>query len=192
MGLARLQDFLAELYTSPDLRKRFFAEPLATCESCGLTADEATALSGVSQVQVEFFARSLRRKRVGEVVKLLPATRRVVGDQFAGLFYRFADRSVPTGVHKHREDALAFCSYLEDLARSEGLEPKWARDVARYEASWLKALSGRCHLSVKTFRYAVPRGVVAHPVEPRRSRTFALWWRWDRRGRLHHRLLALW
>ncbi len=79
MGLARLQEVLAQLYTDAALRERFFADPQGVSEALGLQPEEAQQLTQLSAPQVDFFAESLKRKRLNEACKLLPLTRRVLG-----------------------------------------------------------------------------------------------------------------
>jgi hypothetical protein len=131
---------------------------------------------------VRAFARSLQRKRLGEVAKQLPATRAALGEGFAPLFFRYADTFVPAGVAKHTRDARAFCAFLERLARAGELEPPWIGEVAGYEAAWLEAWDPSRRLLVRRFRHAVrdlvtPRPTDAAPIAPPLRPTLALWWR---------------
>jgi hypothetical protein len=191
MGLATAQAYLARLYTDRALREGFFADPVGAAAAAGLDPDDAAVLAQLAPAQVRFFARSLQRKRLGEVAKLLPATCAALGERFAPLFFRYAEASIPGGSAKHQADALAFCAYLRELARAGELDPGWIAAVPRYEAAWLTAWNPSCHVQVRAFRHAIPdiltpQGEDARPIEPPLRPTVALWWRPGRGGCVRH------
>jgi len=187
MGLAEQQRLLARLYTDAAFRERFLADPRGQGETLGLAPTDVEQLSGLSPQQLGFFARSLYRKRLGEVRKLLPATRRALGPRFAALFQQFCDGYTPGGTKKHRDDALAFAAFL----RREWSVPPWIVDLARYEAAWLRATAGECVVLACWFRY--PVGAMVREVAegnglqpPDKRPTLAFWFRLLGRGRLRH------
>ena len=195
MGLARLQEVLAQLYTDAALRERFFADPQGVSEALGLQPEEAQQLTQLSAPQVDFFADSLKRKRLNEACKLLPLTRRVLGKRFGVLFRRYADTHAPSGVKKHLEDAVAFSRFVEHAASEKGIEP-WLVDLLRYEAAWLKAWDPTCRWMAR--RFGFPVGGLAKTLAhgdgagmPQEQPTIALWFRILQRGRLRHVLLPL-
>lgn len=196
MGLGLVQGVLAQLYTNSVLRSRFFADPQAVGTELGLNSDEVTQLAQLSAQQVNLFASSLKRKRLGEVRELLPLTQRVLGKDFSKLFWRYAETHLPQGIKKHWEDAIAFSSFIEQVTRSEGIEPLWIGELVRYEKSWLQAMEPTCHLTVCRFRYAIDRLVQnlrQENVSPqlKEQPTVALWFRLSRRGQLRHFILSL-
>src|SRR4051812_12929079 len=107
MGLAESQRLLARLYTDGPLRARFAADPSAVAAEFGLSPGEAATLAALPLDQVADFAGSLVRKRRGEVEPLLPLTPRALGPaRLADLFRRHARAHVPSGIRKHRDDAV--------------------------------------------------------------------------------------
>ena len=177
------------------LRERFFADPQGVSEALGLQPEEAQQLTQLSAPQVDFFADSLKRKRLNEACKLLPLTRRVLGKRFGALFRRYADTHAPSGVKKHLEDAVAFSLFVERAAPEEGIEP-WLVDLLRYEAAWLKAWDPTFRWMAR--RFGFPVGGLAQTLAhgdgagmPQEQPTIALWFRILQRGRLRHVLLPL-
>lgn len=60
MGLAQVQQVLAQLYTNTDLRERFFNHPNEVAEELGLSVDEQQQVAQLSAQQVNLFASSLK------------------------------------------------------------------------------------------------------------------------------------
>lgn len=200
MGLAQVQRLLAELYTDPALRERFFAEPQQVGAPYGLTADETHQLGQLPAKQVSFFASSLRRKRLNDVARLLPLTRRALGKTFARLFWRYADTFIPQGVKKQRQDALAFSSFVQRIARVQPVEPPRAVELLRYEAAWVRAAAPGACLIVR--RFQEPISSLLRGAEPGKEReeharsiptqpTIAFWFRPAPGSRLRHPVLSL-
>ncbi len=195
MGLAKLQGVLARLYTDAGLRERFFADPQTVGEALGLSDEESQQLAQLSAQQVNFFADSLKRKRLNEACKLMPLTHRVLGKRFGALFRRYADTHVPRGTKKHLEDALAFSAFVEQASPIKGIE-RWTVDLLRYEAAWLKAWDPTCRWILRWFQHPVAKLVHRLEMEnevplPRAKPTIAFWFRLSPRGRLCHFVLSL-
>ena len=74
MGLAHIQQGLAQLVTNAQVCERFFADPHAVGQTLGLSPEEVSQLAQLSPQQVNCFASSLQRKRLNEVCKLAPHT----------------------------------------------------------------------------------------------------------------------
>jgi hypothetical protein len=188
MGLAEAQRLLARLSTDAPLRARFRANPAAVAGEFGLTPDEARTLSALPIAQLDDFAASLIGKRRGEVEMLLPMTFRAIGPaRFASLFRRHASAYVPSGIKKHRDDAIAFAGLL---AREP--DPPWLADLARLEASSLivqdpsrrwTAIRLRHH-PADLARAAIEGG------EPGRRWTIVAWFRVGHGGFLRRVILA--
>ena len=116
MPVLETQRLLARLYTDPRLLEEF----LSNRESfCARYADDGDFVSQVDPGQLEFFARSLRSKRAGEVKKLLSMTVRALGPKFEDEFLTYATTTVPTAEKKHIADAMAFCDHLINNRRAE-------------------------------------------------------------------------
>ena len=194
MGLAQTQQILAQLYTNSVLRSRFFANPQAVGEELGLNSDEAQQLAKLSAQQVNLFASSLKRKRLGEVRELLPLTHSVLGKGFAELFWRYAETYIPTGIKKHLEDAIAFSTFIE-VTQLESINPPWVVDLLRYEKAWLQAAEPSSRLTVCWFRYAIDK--LARTVQQDETPVvlmqpaIAIWFRLSPRSHLRHFVLKL-
>jgi len=142
MGLAEQQAVLAKLYTDGAVRKEFYADPPAVGKRLGLSPDDLDEIVRVPRKQIEGFARSLVAKRRSEVEKFLPMARRLLGPAFIPLFNRHADLYLPTGSHRHREDALAFASSIAGGSLSAECA-EHVRDIARFERALIIARSKR-------------------------------------------------
>jgi hypothetical protein len=191
MALIEVQRALARLYTDEATRERFLADPAATGAALGLRADEAALLAQLPAAQLRHFAASLRRKRLGEVAKLLPLSHQALGARFAAHFWRYADTYLPRGTDKHRQDAIAFAAFLAGAA---ALDPPWAGDLARYEAAWLQCAEPARRLLRLRLGYApadlVRAASAAAPPPPPRP-ILALWLRPPRTGHWHQLNLRL-
>jgi hypothetical protein len=155
MGLTQVQELLARLYTEPELRERFSADPQGVGEALGLDAEEAGRLAQLPAAEIDRFARSLVHKRRSEVEKLLPLTRRALGPRFPVLFREHAARFMPNGVKKQFHDAVAFAEFLARRVQQEGTEAGWVGELAQYESAWLEAEALAQPWIARTFRYPV-------------------------------------
>ncbi len=115
MSLDQFQRVLARLSTDSLFRKRFFANREEQLAAYALSPEEFRGLCGLSQTQVERFARSLQIKRQTEVQELIPASVKRLGEQWPRLFALHCDRYLPQGTLKPGDDAHTF---LISLARS--------------------------------------------------------------------------
>ncbi len=86
MSLREQQNFLAKLYTDEQLRRAFLSEPSKIGEENYLNETEITEISEMLPEEISFFAESLVLKRLRQVEKFLPLTRKVCGDEFQRLF----------------------------------------------------------------------------------------------------------
>ena len=154
MDLKEIQQALARLYTDASLRERFQRDPDQAARKEGWEQSTVAYLARVSACRMEQFARQLKGKRLGEVRDLLPRTAEALGGRFTGLFLVYADISVPSGVHKHRDDARDFAAWALRHPAECPLNP-CERDLLRYESIWLDARSG-------TFRFRAARFL--HPI----------------------------
>lgn len=156
MGLAEMQKALARLYTNAALRERFFNDPAAVARELGFGDEEARRLAELSPARIDSFARALHNKRLAQVAKLLPLSKRALGGPFSEAFRAFADTYVPAGTKKHLGDALAFAGHLEKLLRErKGQHPRWALDLLRYEKARIKAADPRRRVVVCVFRHDI-------------------------------------
>jgi len=189
MGLIDVQRVLAQLYTNTALRERFLCDPQTVGQALGLGGTEIEQIAQMSAQQITRFAHSLQSKRLGEIDKLLPLSYKVLGTRFTALFRQYADTYIPSGINKHRDDAIAFAAFIEQIAHDTGIEPAWATEVLLYEKSRLLASEATRHLVISTFRYrisellpGVMRGNELPPLVKRPS--LVVWCRVWPKGRL--------
>jgi hypothetical protein len=184
MGLAESQRLLARLYTDAALRARFAADPVGVAGEFGLTSEEAKSLASLPIDQLDDFAGSLIRKRRGEVESLLPMTLRALeAARFASMFRRFVGGYVPIGIKKHRDDAVAFATFL---AR-EVTDPPWLGDLARFEAASILARDPARRWTFLRLRHHpldLARASSDRSIEPRPRWTWIVWFRLAASGRL--------
>lgn len=195
MELAAQQQALARIYTNTELRERFFADPQTTGRQLKLHPKDVEQLASLSPKQVHFYARSLLRKRMNAVGKLLPLSCRAFGDRFPALFWRYAETQNPQGPPKHHEDAFAFSEFLLSEVH-DGLELPWVVDLLCYETASLKAVSGNNRLLIRVFRsqvHCLPRSLVLSNEipAPLNRPCFAFWLRLFKRKRLLHKVVSL-
>ena len=155
MPLATVQAVLARIYTDSKLRDEFFTHPDLVGRTLGLNCQEIRQLSQLSSQEVNLFASSLKRKRLGEIRKLLPLTSKVLKKEFDRLFFRYAETYLPTGSKKHLDDAIQFAQFSEQLNRTKRIEPAWVLDVLRYEKIWLNTLQSKSLFISDRFNYAI-------------------------------------
>jgi hypothetical protein len=195
MDLAKTQALLARIYTDADLRRRFLHDPQTEGERHGLTLAETQQLAKLAPSEVHFFADSLVRKRLNEAGKLLPLTRQALGRHFDAYFHRYAKSHALQMTKPHQQDAIVFAAFLNG-ERGEGLEPEWAADLARYEASRLATADLGRRWALCLFRCPAPRPAhggaqVEGAPRPRLQPLLAVWFRLRPRGRLRHFLFRL-
>ena len=140
MDLKATQRLLASLYTDETLRQRFLSAPSAVAVEFGITGADARHLAGLSSSQLSGFSRSLTRKRLQELRRVLPATCRALGPRLEDLFARHAAEYHPTGLHRHAADAAAFAAFV---ARPPLAVPGAVADLASYESHALQFHLGR-------------------------------------------------
>jgi hypothetical protein len=190
MGLAEIQTALARLSVDPVYRDRFFADPMPVAGELGLDSDESQSLARIARTQVEQFAQSLRRKRRDQVRRAIPVSALAIGDRFVELFERYAIEAKPRGSKADLDDAVCFVAAIGRW--SEGIEPRWAVDLARYELAWRQATrAGRLPL-FRTFRFPVAQLAKRQERDLTLPRaTFALWWRPTPRGNVRHIVISM-
>lgn len=208
MDLARTQIVLARLYTDAALRERFFIDPPNTGAALGLTDAETWELARLPQQQIRAFARSLHHKRLGAARRLLPLTRRALGLLFDALFFEYAATLGATNAKKPYEEAAGFAEFLRRWVINAGCDDgphskspqqnpvaPWFADLARYEAAWRQATNSQRAFTFCWFRFPVhalarrlTQGEPVATFAPRR--TFAVWFRFTKHGRLRHAVWA--
>ncbi|MGI9055007.1 MAG: hypothetical protein ACR2F2_04305 [Pyrinomonadaceae bacterium] len=134
MSLLEQQNFLAKLYTDEKLRRDFLSEPSKIGQEDYLNEIEIAEITEILPEEISFFAESLFWKRLREVEKFLPLTRKVAGNDFQRLFREFSQNYNPQTIKKHLEDANQFCLFLQQNDSVSEI----TKNAAKYEQAKLK------------------------------------------------------
>ena len=183
MSLLHAQNFLARIYTDAQLRREFLSSPEQVGKENHLTEKEIVELAEILPAELNFFAESLFWKRLREVEKLLPVTKRVLAAEFENYFREFADQFTPVSIKKHLEDAIEFAGFLQ----SKEIAPVWAKDAAKFERAKLEFNGYEKRFVFKMFDYDI-REIFSRNAENTQSvikkrKTFALWLRIGKKAR---------
>lgn len=127
MGLLEQQNFLARLFTDKSLRQSFWENPSKIGEENALSELEILQLKKIISNDLDFFAESLFYKRLHEVEKLLPLTKKFLDREFSNTFREFSQTYQPKSIKKHLEDAIEFCKYLQTVDKPA------LKDAAKFE-----------------------------------------------------------
>lgn len=181
------QEFWARLLVEPSTLERFLADPAGTGAEHGLSAEESRELADSCGEAFRGFARALRRKRRGEVRRILPRLTRALGNAtFDDWFEAHAAAYVPKGIKRHRDDALAFARFASArLGRDD-----WRADLARWESARAgpEFDGARCFAALR-LRHDVPgwlaRGGESGAWAPERRATWVFGIRLRRGGAVH-------
>lgn len=144
------QATLGRLYTNAAFRKEFVSDKKSFYRKYNFSLDTIQFIEGISVNQLTFFAESLLKKRMHEIKNLLPLTFKLLGREAHQLFLEFSDHYVPTGIHKHHEDALEFIAFL--LKRKE-LFNRYLRAVLIYEKQQISNFTSRKKYLVRFYNY---------------------------------------
>jgi hypothetical protein len=192
-NLAKVQAVLARLFTDAAFRAAFFDDPAAVGRSCGLGPAEARTLADLSRSEIDGFAATLTRKRIGDVSKMLPLTARVLGSAFGDHVRPALAGAARPG--RHCDDARAVADRLRRLARDGALTPPWAADLARYEVAFSDAARRRAGVLARGFRFPVARlamaifhGAPVTATDEKPRTTIGVWLRWPGRSEVVHRV----
>ena len=170
MSLLEQQNLLAKLYTDAEFRRAFLSQPEKIGAENFLDENEIAEIFAIMPEELEFFADSLFWKRVREVEKFLPLTRKVLGEDFTTRFREFSQSFNPQTVKKHFEDALEFCRFLRAQEVS-GL----AKSAAKFEQAKLEFFGIEKRLVVCRLDYDVRMEI------PEKKKKIAVWLRIGKR-----------
>jgi hypothetical protein len=173
VSLLETQQILARLYTDPVTLNAFLEDPEGF--AAGHSKESELVLSEIDQWQLEFFASSLRSKRLGEVRKLLPLTTRALGQRCIEEFRNYSATSLPGGARKHLADAMAFCEYLLSKTEDSTLAEAASYELSSFKVRFDIGYDGESPTVVRAFRSRRPwlylRRFSANVPEPGYSRT---------------------
>jgi hypothetical protein len=149
MSLLEQQNFLARVFTDENLRLSFWENPEIVGKENGLDDREIVQLKEIFADDLNYFADSLFHKRLHEVEKLLPLTKRVLDKDFAKLFRQFSRNFQSSSIKKHLEDAIEFCKYLQQL------QPDNIKNTAKFEQTKHEFFSYQKRFSICFLRHDV-------------------------------------
>jgi hypothetical protein len=184
MSLYEQQNFLARLYTDENLRRSFLSEPAKIGAENDLSENEIDELAAVIPDELNFFADSLFWKRLREVEKFLPLTQKVLAGDFEKHFREFAQIYNPKSIKKHLEDAVEFCSFVQNCA----ISPVWKKDLVKFEQARLLFNSNAERFVFRKFDFDIREilkqisGAETDDDFPKR-RLFAVWLRIGNRAK---------
>jgi hypothetical protein len=178
MSLLNQQNFLARLYTDENLRRSFLSEPAKIGRQNDLSESEIAELAAIIPAELNFFAESLYWKRLREVEKFLPLTKKAMAGDFEKYFREFANQFLPKTIKKHLEDAIEFCAFLQNSGIS------WKKDLSKFEQARLIFNSNTKNFVCKKFDFDIREILKELSCEspstrsnfPKRK-TFAVWFR---------------
>lgn len=176
MGLIQIQRTLAQLYTNAELRQKFLTNPQETALDLGLSPQETEQISKLSAFHLQEFSNSLHYKRMGEVREILPMTEKSLKAKFNELFLQFAKNYLPSGIKKHRDDAIAFTKFLNQKSINI---PAWCGEIATYEAMRLELTETKKLIIFQTFNYPIKKlfetVFKGEELTPNKQLTLAIW-----------------
>lgn len=178
MSLLAVQNFLARIYTDENLRREFSAAPEQIGKQNDLTESEIAELIAILPDEIDVFADSLFYKRLREVEKLLPLTKKILGVDFEKRFREFSKSFTPESVKKHLEDAIRFAEFLGER------ELNWKSDAAKFETAKLEFYALGKTFVFRRFDYDVKeilRQIHESPTDFERRKTFTVWLRIGKR-----------
>lgn len=151
MALIEQQNFLARIFTDESLRLSFWENPDQIGAENGLTTEEIIEFKQIIADDLNFFANSLFHKRLHEVEKILPLTKRALDTEFTKLFRDFSNNFQPNSIKKHLEDAIEFCKNLQ----FQQITPSYIKDTAKFEQTRLEFFSQEKKFSICLLRHDV-------------------------------------
>ncbi|HEY0049232.1 MAG TPA: hypothetical protein VGB68_08115 [Pyrinomonadaceae bacterium] len=167
MSLLDVQNLLARIFTDKDLRLRFLLEPEKTGAENNLNEAEIEQIKQILPEQINFFADSLFYKRLHEVEKFLPLTRKVLGKDFEKYFREFANQFLPQTIKKHLEDAIEFGGFLQ----LKEIKPFWTKDLAKFEQARLAFNNSEKRFIFKRFDFDIREIIKGISGEDARAQT---------------------
>jgi hypothetical protein len=166
LALAEVQRALATLATDEATRDRLRYEPEAFARAFALVPEELAQVRAIGEARVLAYVDSLQRKRLAEVVRLLPLSARADGSTLRRAFLHHA-RRVPLGAGKARyvRDVLTFARHVTPslstgdvtLSRSKGSETPAFRELLDYESASLRAASATAFFRLRMYAFPVHR-----------------------------------
>ncbi len=169
MSLLETQNFLARIYTDENLRIEFLSAPEEIGRQNALSEPEIVEILEIFHDEINAFAESLIWKRLREVEKLLPLTRRRLNTEFEKHFREFAPTFNSRSVKKHLEDALNFTNYLQTAKTVSDI----VKNTVKYECAKLEFYALNKNIVIRIFDLDIQSGD--------RKKHFKIWLRIGKR-----------
>lgn len=180
MSLLQQQNLLAKLYTDENFRREFLSDPEKTGRENFLNEKEISDIKEILPGEINAFADSLFYKRLREVERFLPLTRKFTGENFEILFREFSLEFNPKSVKKHLEDAFEFSVFLQQ----RNLETWWIKDLTKFEQARLEFSGFGKNFVIKSFDFDMRQIFSAEnetKIEPGKRKTYAVWLRFGKK-----------
>ena len=129
MQTAKLEELLASMYLSSKERDCYFTTPQESADAYGLNIETLTQIDGMQKEKIDFFAKSLKRKRFQEIARFIPITMLHYKQSLQSNFNFYSEEWIPLGAKKHIADLISFANYL----LNQNQLPSQAKDCLRFE-----------------------------------------------------------
>lgn len=126
---AKLQELLASIYLSSDERNNYFGNPQESAQAYGLCSATLDQIGKTQRESIDFYAKSLKRKRFQEIAQFIPTTMRFWNTSLKANFDSYAEKCIPSGPKKHIADLISFSHYLTNQDQL----PSEAKDYLKFE-----------------------------------------------------------
>jgi hypothetical protein len=138
---------------------------------------------------VERFARSLRRKHLGELSSALPLSAAALKGRFAAEARRYLNRPATRSGGEYLAGAIEFARRLEETVSP--VNPPWILDLIRWERAWLEMRRPSKRFVVQLLEWRVDGLTVGACLGPDPPRVEArlmvvVWLRLSRKSRLRY------
>ena len=141
MPLYEIQAFLAQLYTSADLRASFRRSPEITLEKFGLTGEERKNLQRLDLKMANCFADSLITKRLKLVKSAIPATCILMRNELRSIFTAFCEKRPLSQRLTGEEDGFDFLRFLNSSCHKIFKQIPYAKSIRTYDHTRLELLT---------------------------------------------------
>jgi hypothetical protein len=139
MSTAELQACLARLYVDEAFRELLVRWPDVALQGYVLSAAEDRAVRDLDVGALQFFAHSLRNKRVKRFRRVYPALYAMGHPHVDRLSARYHYACRDDGRLSLHEDVLNFGRFVEQSAAADDILPPWVSDLVRYERHYYAA-----------------------------------------------------
>jgi hypothetical protein len=139
MTTSEMQACLARLYVDDSFREVFMRWPEVALQGYELSAAEDRAVRDLDVKALQFFARSLRNKRLKRFRYAYPALFASSDPHVDRLSARYHQLCGDDGRFSIHEDILNFGRFVEQSAAADDILPSYIGDLVRYERHYYAA-----------------------------------------------------